>query len=457
MNDGSLSVSSRLQTTPLLTDLYQLTMLHAYFCAGMHGTAVFEFFVRKLPAGRGFLLAAGQQQVVEFLQGLRFDEAELAWARDSGRFDEAFIEHLARLKFTGDVDAMPEGTIFFPDEPVLRVMAPMPEAQLVESRLINLLHLQSLIATKAARCRLAAPDRLLVDFGMRRAHGAEAALLAARAAYAAGFDGTATVLAGERFGIPLYGTMAHSFVQCHDTEIEAFRTFARAQRDNVVLLIDTYDTAGGAHAVVELVPQLAAEGIVVRAVRIDSGNLADEAKKVRAILDAGNCPHVNIFASGNLDEFELAASIAAGAPIDGYGVGTHLDTSADAPYLDCVYKLQEYAGRARRKRSEGKATWPGRKQVYRQFASDGTMLADVLTVEGDVQAGEPLLQPLLRNGQPVSTAPALADIRKSVCDRLQGLPPALKRLEPMPYPVEVAPALKTLAEEVDRMTAGDGA
>ncbi len=456
MND-SLSVSNRLQTTPLLTDLYQLTMLDAYFRAGMQETAVFEFFVRRLPAGRGFLIAAGQHQVVEFLQELRFEAPELAWARDSGRFDEAFIGHLARLEFTGDVDAMPEGTIFFPDEPVLRVMAPMPEAQLVESRLINLLHFQSLIASKAARCRLAAPGELLVDFGMRRAHGAEAALLSARAAYAAGFDGTATVAAGERFGIPLYGTMAHSFVQCHDTEIDAFRTFARAQRDNVVLLIDTYDTARGAQCVVELVPELAAEGIEVRAVRIDSGDLAEEAKRVRAILDAGDCRHVNIFASGNLDEFALAACIAAGAPIDGYGVGTALDTSADAPSLDCVYKLQEYAGRARRKRSEGKATWPGRKQVYRQFAPDGTMLGDVLTVDGDLHPGEPLLQPLIRKGQPVCAAPPLADVHKSVRARLKSLPPPLQRLEEMPYPVEIAPALQALAQEVDRMTTRDGA
>src|SRR5579862_3287786 len=282
----------------LLTDLYQLTMLHAYFRARMDETAVFEFFVRMLPPARRFLVAAGLEQVIEYLEGLTFTREELEWIGRDGRFSSAFVDWLAGIRFTGDVDAMPEGTVCFADEPILRVTAPLPVAQLVESRIVNLLHFQILVASKAARAVLAAPGKLLVDFGMRRAHGAEAALLAARASYVAGFAGTATVLAGEEFGIPLYGTMAHSFIEAFDDETAAFETFARARPDNVVLLLDTYDTEAAARKVVALAPRLKSAGIAIRGVRLDSGDLIALSKSVRDILDRGGLKETTIFASG---------------------------------------------------------------------------------------------------------------------------------------------------------------
>ena len=434
----------------LLTDFYQLTMLHGYFRESMEETAVFELFVRKLPPRRGFLLAAGLEQALEFLESLRFTADELAWLEENGRFDRSFLDRLAKLRFTGDVDALPEGTVCFPNEPILRIAAPLPQAQLVETRLMNLIHLETMIASKAARSVLAAPDKLLVDFGLRRTHGAEAGLLAARATYLAGFAGTATVLAGRRFGIPLYGTMAHSFVQAHVDEAAAFEHFARAQPDNVILLIDTYDTEAGAAKVVEVATRLRRDNIAVKGVRLDSGDLAEHARRVRRILDAGGLNQAIIFASGNLDEDELTRLVAAGAPIDGFGVGTRLDTSADAPYLDMAYKLQEYAGRARRKRSEGKATWPGRKQVFRHRDRDGRITRDVLTLEADRQAGEPLLLPCMRAGRRLAPAPSLEEARRRTAQQLAQLPEHLRRLETVPpYEVEVAPALRELARAVD--------
>mgnify|MGYP000928844413 FL=1 len=378
----------------LLTDLYQLTMLQAYFDQDMNDTAVFEFFVRKLPEKRNFLMAAGLEQVIDYLEGLHFTDEELAWLAGNDRFSAAFVDSLADLRFTGEVRAMPEGTIFFPDEPILRVTAPLREAQLVETRIINLLQFQTLVASKAARIRLAAPGRVLADFGLRRAHGAEAGLLSARASFIAGFDGTSNMLAGMRWGVPLYGTMAHSFIQTHDDELVAFEHFARSHPRGTTLLIDTYDTEVAAQALIPLRRRLNGEGITIQAVRIDSGDLGEHARRVRAILDSGGARDIRVFASSSLDEYAVQVLLDAGAPIDGFGVGTRMNTSADHPYFDCAYKLQEYAGIARRKRSEGKATWPGRKQVFRRFAEADDrrqMTGDTLSLENDSIAGTPLL------------------------------------------------------------------
>lgn len=435
----------------LLTDLYQLTMLQGYFERGLTGTAVFEFFVRDLPRDRGFYVAAGLQQVVEFLQQARFALEELDWLKSSGRFSDAFVDWLADWRFAGDLDAMPEGTVCFPQEPLVRVTAPMAQAQLVESRLINIMHLQTLIASKAARCVLAAPDALLVDFGMRRAHGAEAALFAARASYIAGFAGSATVLADRLWGIPCFGTMAHSFIEAHDSEAEAFVDFARAQPNNVVLLIDTYDTEAAAQKVAAIAPRLAEQGISIKAVRIDSGDLNAHASRVRTILDAAGLASVGIFCSGGLDEYDLVRLRAQGAPIDGFGIGTRLDTSADAPYLDCAYKLQEYAGLARRKRSEGKASWPGRKQVYRTRDPDGSFEGDLLTLDSDPGNGEALLVPVMRQGRRVASVEDLATIRGRLKDQMSLLPAGIKLLrDPAQYGVRISSSLKSLAAEVDR-------
>ncbi|MGR9053455.1 MAG: nicotinate phosphoribosyltransferase [Gammaproteobacteria bacterium] len=436
----------------LLTDLYQLTMMQGYYAEGMEQTAVFEFFVRKLPKSRNFLVAAGLAQVLEYLQDLRVTDEDIDWLAGTELFGAELLNKLKTLRFTGDVHAMPEGTVFFPNEPILRITAPFPEAQLVESRVINLLHFQTLIASKAVRSVLTAPDRLLVDFGMRRAHGAEAALLAARASFLAGFGGTATVAAGQAFGIPIYGTMAHSFVQAHADEADAFEHFALANPDNVVLLIDTYDTEKAAQKVVDLAPKLAGQGIAIKGVRLDSGDLNRHAHEVRKILDRGGLQQVTIFASGSIDEYVLARLKAQHAPIDGYGIGTHLDTSADAPYLDCAYKLQEYAGIARRKRSEGKATWPGRKQVYRRYDNKGLAVGDTVTTADAPESGQALLQRVMKDGRPTAPTPSLEDIRANSRRQLQTLPESFRSLEASdPYPVAISEALQKLAQSVDRV------
>lgn len=443
-----------LAATPLLTDLYQLNMIQAYLEHGETKTAVFEFFVRRLPARRGFLIAAGLEQALDFLEGLRFSPEELDWLEKSGRFGKDLLHHLSDLRFTGDVHAMPEGTVFFANEPILRVTAPLPQAQLVETRLINILHFQSLIAAKAARMVLCAPGKLLVDFGLRRAHGTDAGLLAARASYIAGFAGTATMLAGRLFGIPIYGTMAHSFVQAYDSELAAFEAFARSRPENLILLIDTYDTEVAAHKVVSLAFRLKAAGITVRGVRLDSGDLIALSKSVRRILDTGGLSDVTIFASGGLDEDELARMTAQSAPIDGFGIGTSLTTSFDAPALDCAYKLQEYAGLPRRKRSTGKATWPGRKQVWRQYGPDGRMCGDILSVEEDGHSGEPLIELVMKNGRRLQPQPTLTAIRTRAACSLEQMPEPLRRLEPgASYTVQVTERLKRLAAEVDQRLA----
>lgn len=436
----------------LLTDLYMLTMLEGFYKQSMNGIASYEFFVRRLPDNRRFLLAAGLAQALQFLTDARFTSEELEWLRHTGRFSRDFIDHLAGWRFSGDVDAMPEGTAFFANEPILRVTAPISQAQLVESRLINVLNFQTMIASKAARCVLVAPKRLLVDFGLRRAHGAEAGLLASRASYLAGFDGTATVLAAMTFDIPVYGTMAHAYVQAHETERTAFESFARAQPGNVVLLIDTYDTENGARIVVDLAPRLRQSGIAVKAVRLDSGDLAAQARKVRKILDDGGLEETGIFCSGNLDEYRLRDLVQDGAPINGFGIGTRLNTSDDAPSLECVYKLVEYDGKPRRKHSEGKATWPGRKQVYRHYAADGRMQADALTVEGDIQPGQPLLETVMRGGNLVRPLDSLSAIRERTAQQLAELPEHLRALDAdLRYTVRIAPALAALADQTDEI------
>ena len=438
------------QQSALLTDLYQLTMLDAYLEQGMCDQAIFEFFVRRLPENRSFLMAAGLEQLLECLENLSFSPAEIEWLESTGRFSPRLLEYLSEFRFRGDVCAMPEGTIFFADEPIIQVIASLPEAQLVETRLINLIHYQTLIASKAIRCVMAAPGKLLVDFGLRRAHGAEAGLLAARAAYIAGFSGTSNVLASERFGIPMYGTMAHSFVQAHASEIEAFEHFARTYPDNAVLLIDTYDTLAGARRVTELAQKLRPDGINIRAVRLDSGDLAALALRVREILDSNGCKDVGIFCSGSLDEYILTKQFGAGVPADGFGIGTHLDVSADAPYLDCAYKIEEYAGIPRRKRSTGKSTWPGRKQVFRVNDSDGRMRGDLVVLADEQAQGRGLLELVMRGGERIASPPALSELRGYAAAQLAALPESMyDPLMQTHYPMEFSASLQALAARVD--------
>ena len=436
-------------SSPLLTDLYELNMIQAYLDRGENGEAVFEFFVRRLPARRSFLLAAGLADAIDYLTTLHFSDAEIDWLKSTGRFNQSLFDYLAGFRFTGDVHAIPEGSVCFPSEPLIRITAPLSQAQLVETRLINILHYQTLVASKAARMVLAAPGKILSDFGLRTAHGAEAGLFSARASYIAGFAGAANVLAGKRYGIPIVGTMAHSYVQVHDDETQAFENFARARPEGVILLIDTYDTEQGARKVVELAPRLKADGITIRGVRIDSGDLITNAHKVRRILDEGGLREVIILVSGGINEDILQGMMKARTPIDGFGIGVNLAASLDVPALDCAYKLQSYAGRPKRKLSEGKATWPGAKQVWRTYDADGRMRGDILSLETDRQPGEPLIVPVMRAGKLIASLPALAQIREHAARDLKRLAGPLARLESgFEYTVQMADALRALAEQI---------
>lgn len=439
----------------LLTDFYELAMLHAYIDHGMTGGASFELFVRKLPPGRNFLIAAGLEQALDFLEHARFTADDIAWLREHANLSDTALQALADFRFMGDVDALPEGTVFFAHEPLLRVTASLPVAQLLETRLINLVHFQTVVASKAARLVLAARGRPLVDFGLRRAHGAEAGLLAARASWLAGFAGTATALAARRFGIPVVGTMAHSFVQAHERESAAFVNFARSRPGNLVLLLDTYDTETAARKAVALAHGLSAEGIELAGVRLDSGDLEALSWRVRSILDAGGLTGTRIIASGGLDEESVATLVEADTPIDSFGVGTSLTTSSDAPALDCAYKLVEYDGRPRRKRSPGKQTWPGRKQVFRLHGIDGRIAADRLTTADAREPGRPMLVPVMRGGHRLFPSPDLANVRRYAATQLASLPTPLRSLSRhATLTVEIAPELHRLAEEADRIGEG---
>jgi nicotinate phosphoribosyltransferase len=438
------------QQSALLTDLYQLTMLDAYLARDMCESAVFEFFSRRLPENRSFLMAAGLEQLLDYLEALSINSAEIEWLESTGLFSSRLLEYLADFRFRGDVYALPEGTVFFENEPIVQVVASLPEAQLVETRLINLIHFSTLIASKGARCVMAAPGKTLVDFGLRRAHGAEAGMLAARASYIAGFAGTSNVLARARFDIPIYGTMAHSFVQAHKSEMEALEHFARTYPDASVLLIDTYDTLVGAERVVRLIDRLRPEGIRVGGVRLDSGELSTLAAEVRKILDDKGCSDVSIFCSGSLDEYSLARDFTGETPADGFGIGTHLDVSADAPYLDCAYKIQEYAGQPRRKRSAGKSTWPGRKQVYRSQDSEGRIQCDLITLADEQADGRALLECVMRGGIRVAKSPGLGAVRDYAASELASLPGAMSDpFSKTHYPVEISTSLRGLVEQVD--------
>ncbi|MEX0374530.1 nicotinate phosphoribosyltransferase [Spiribacter pallidus] len=440
-----------LETTPLLTDLYELTMLQTYYEHGMTDEAVFELFMRRAPE-RGFFVSAGLDQALGWLENLVFGDEELEWMAGSGLFNAAFIERMRDFRFTGTVRAMPEGSLFFAEEPVLQIVAPLPEAQLIESRLMNIVHYQTLIASKAVRSRMAAGDVPVIDFGMRRAHGGEAGTWAARACYLAGFGATATCLGSARYNIPPTGTMAHAFILAHDDEATAFERFARSHPDNVVLLIDTYDVRRGAERVVEVAEKLAPDGIRIHGVRIDSGDLAANARMTRSILDAGGLTETRIIVSGGLDEYRIEALQRENAPIDGIGVGSNVDTSADAPFLDSAYKLHLYQDRPRGKHSAGKTDLPGRKQVFRHIEA-GRMSGDVIGLADEDLPGSPLLETVMREGQRVGEGQAwdLESARLRLGDGLTQLAPDYRALrEPDAYPVTLSPGLVALRDALAR-------
>ena len=416
-------------TSALATDQYELTMAASYFSQGMTDSAVFDLFVRRLPPQRRFLVAAGLADALAYLEQVRFSGSDLEYLRSLGTFDEDFLDYLAGFRFTGDVWAIPEGEVCFPDEPLLRIAAPMIEAQIVETALLSTVAHQTGIASKAARVAIACGDRAFVDFASRRAHGPEAAVKAARSAYLAGASATSNVLAGKLYGIPTSGTMAHSYVMAFADEREAFRRFARDFPTTAVLLIDTYDTVQGARHAVEVAHELAAEGVQLRGVRLDSGDLGELSKQVREVLDAGGLADVMIVASGDLDEHRISALLDAGAPIDSFGVGTQMGVSADAPALSAVYKLAEYSGRPVLKLSTGKDSLPGRKQVWRR-ERDGVLEGDTIGLDGEEGlGGRPLLEQVMAAGSRVGGAPSLADARETCARMLASVPEGLRSLE----------------------------
>jgi nicotinate phosphoribosyltransferase len=441
----------------LLTDLYELTMCAAYFKEGRNQTAAFELFVRSAPPNRPYLVFAGLDQILRYLKGLRFTSEQIAYLSSLNMFDREFLHFLSRLRFTGEVHAMQEGAIFFPGEPVLRITAPRIEAQLVETFLLNAMNFQTLAATKASRIMHAARGKSVIDFSPRRAHGPDAAMKSARSSHIAGFSGTSNVLAGMAYGIPVYGTIAHSFIMAHRSELDAFRAYARAFPKNAVFLIDTYDTLQGAKNAVIVGTEMRAQGHELAGVRLDSGNLLALSKQVRKILDAGGFPNAKIFASGDLDEYKIDALVRTGkAPIDSFGVGTALGTSNDAPSLNVNYKLcevEEENGEMRpvMKLSAGKRSLPGRKQVYRHVAKDGRFLHDVIALDGELYEGQPLLLKWMENGRVAKQVPALDALREHCRGQLAMLPEKFKVLRGSPkYSVKLSPKLSALVKKIEK-------
>jgi nicotinate phosphoribosyltransferase len=418
---------------PLFTDLYELTMAQAYFAEQMDEIAVFELAFRKMPVNRNYIVVNGLSDVVDFLTNFCFGSRDLEYLEGLGGFSADFLGRLEHLRFTGDVYAMPEGSLVFPNEPLVQVIAPILQAQLMETFVLNQIHFQSLAASKAARVVAAAKGRMIVDFGSRRAHGTDAALKVARATYLAGGHGTSNVLAGECYGIPVFGTMAHSYIQAHDDEFASFEAFARLYPETT-LLVDTYDTLAGVRKVIELSRKLG-ERFHIAALRLDSGDLAQLAMATRTMLDQAGLPHVKIFASSGLDEYKVQALVASGAPIDAFGVGTKLAVMADAPELDMAYKLVEYAGKGRLKLSAKKVLYPGRKQVFRQF-ENGRMARDVIGRFDEQVSGTPLLQCLLKQGKPAVQVD-LNESRLRLHRELESLAEPLRSLEPAPEPFPV--------------------
>ncbi|MFW2514235.1 nicotinate phosphoribosyltransferase [Demequina sp. SO4-13] len=425
---GSLLEGSA--ASALLTDQYELTMAASYLSQSMEQTATFDLFVRNLPPERRFLVAAGLADALAYLEQLRFTDSDVGYLRSLGIFEEAFLRHLSAMRFTGEVWAIPEGEVCFPGEPLLRVTAPLIEAQVVETALLTTVSHQTGIASKAARVALACGGRDFVDFASRRAHGPSAAVRGARAAYLSGAAATSNVLAGKVYGIPLSGTMAHSYVMAFDDEREAFRRFARDFPSSAVLLIDTYDTVEGARRAVGVAHELADEGVRVAGVRLDSGDLRALSMRVREILDEGGLEDVRIIASGDLDEHRIAELLQAGAPIDSFGVGTQMGVSADAPSLSAVYKLVEYDGRPVVKLSADKSTLPGRKQVWRD-EHGGTLAGDTMGLEHETgHAGRPLLRRVMVDGKRVEAEGSLSEARARAARALASLSPELRGLAP---------------------------
>jgi len=432
----------------LLTDLYELTMGAAYYRQKMFAPATFSLFIRDYPPHRAYFVSAGLGEAVDFLASLNFSQEDLDYLDGTGRFSQDFLHYLSQLRFTGHVSAIPEGRLFFKDEPILEVTAPIIEAQLVETYVINAINLQVAIATKASRCVHAAEGRSLVDFSLRRTQGAEAGLKVARTSFLSGFDGTSNVLAGKLYNIPIFGTMAHSFITSFENEIDAFRAFSQVFPENTVLLIDTYENMSGARNAAQIAREMAARGHSLKGVRLDSGDMAEISKKVKAFFDAEGLKEISIFASGGFDEFKIAQVLKEGAKIDAFGVGTKMGVSADAPYTDMAYKLVKYDERPVLKLSAGKKTLVDEKQVFRE-KRDGKLIKDVISLRREKGSGEPLLKPIMRHGERSEPPDTLEAIRTRFREEFEQLDDCHKAItNPKPFPVELSGGLQKLQEEV---------
>lgn len=432
---------------PLFTDLYELTMAAAYWAHGIRSEAVFSAFIRGgVDQRRGYFVMAGLQDVIDELAAFRFSQDDLTYLGQTGLFEDDFLLFLKKLRFTGRVDAMAEGTVFFHDEPILEISAPLIEAQIIETFVLNTLGFQTLIASKAARCTHAAGGRPLIDFSLRRTQGADAGLKVARSTYLAGFEATSNVLAGRKYGIPVSGTMAHSFVMAFDSEPRAFAAYAETFPENAVFLIDTYDTVKGAHQAAAVGLEMRRQGHTLKGVRLDSGDMVTLSRRVRHILNEAGLPEVKVFASSGLDEFLIADVLAKGAAIDAFGVGTKVGVSADAPYVDIVYKLVRCGGRNVRKVSPGKTTLAGAKQVFRRTSDSGYYVEDIVGLRDETLTGaRPLLETVMSGGIPSAPPPALSFVRDACGRHLGALDNGYKDLtSPAPFPVRISPRLRAL-------------
>lgn len=431
---------------PLLVDLYELAMAQAYWSKGMNENAVFSLFFRTLPEKRNFVLACGQQHVAYIIESLAFTDEHIKRLESLDRFEPRFLDWLREFRFSGSVHAIAEGTPVFPQEPLLEVEGPVAEVQLLESLVMNYVHLESVLASKAVRLVFAAQGRPVVDFGMRRTHGMDAAHRGVRAYRFAGLAGTSNVLAGLDFNLPVYGTMAHSFVQACTGEMEAFRTYARLY-PGTTLLVDTYDTLS---AVARIIDWLREEPEVrIGGIRLDSGDLASEAAECRRMLDEAGLGDVKIMASGGLDEYKIATLVSDNAPIDGFGVGTAIGASNDEPALELAFKLTEYADLPRMKNSPGKQSFPGRKQVYRRLDPNGRLAQDVVAGRDEVFDGEPLLKPVMKQGRIIEGAIPTLDSQVDSAERaVDILPSQFRSLEPAhENPVVISDFLRALQRD----------
>jgi nicotinate phosphoribosyltransferase len=413
----------------LLVDLYELAMAQAYWSEGMDQTAVFSLFFRELPANRNFVLACGQQNVAQVIHALAFTDQHIERLESLDRFQPGFLDWLRNFRFSGSIHAVAEGTPLFPQEPLLEIEGPIAEVQLLESLVMNYVHLESVLASKAVRVRFAAGDKPVVDFGMRRTHGVDAAHRGVRAYRLAGLAGTSNVLAGLDFNMPVKGTMAHSFVQSCDSQMDAFRTYARLY-PGTTLLVDTYDTLAAVRDIIEWLKE--DKEADIGGIRLDSGDLKGEATECRRMLDEAGFTDLKIMASGGLDEYEIEEIVSTDVPIDGFGVGTAIASSKDGAALELAFKLTEYASLPRMKNSPGKQSFPGRKQVYRQLGTDGFITRDILAGREEVFDGEPLLQPVMKDGRIIEGAvPSLDDQVAIAKQRTQALPAQFRSLEPV--------------------------